>query len=1135
MQSIYKLIIFHPSARSLTGRLIKSEGEIPGGEKVAQDAELSMRLMKHQGPWRSEEPKPADALLVRLTQGADYQPLSEILKSNYQLNQPPYVKLKAALQNLEIRPPYHLNWQKFFLLVNEWQRLEGMRIEFARMHRFNEVFLDPIEELKASDDPEEFLIESKRNRLGEWELTFRDPKTGEQDAKTQFSQCFAWRPAKKQLVMYPFKEAFEDLMSAETANQLGLSRSDGNDGPKVILQTEELVQRVLDAEDRWGSELKKALRVSFSFEQKNLTSLSELSLDITQRSGERKLQFSVVIEGEKHPLELPSPFKGLIANGLAWFEGLDRKDVASKGANRTADMSLLRHSGFLVGYLAELLSYLIEEKTLDGQPLKNHKAYQAKLDRDLDDFLRTRMGQKSHAPMVSQKVKKFLSERVPEIIEANQFKSFMAVIESAEGEPRHILRVPQKLMLEMAFLELRSYLLRAPLKELEKTRSRWWEPLWSFQLEKDPNDKPVNPRWTAILTASLWDWVGELNDRGVEIRFNQQKLQTLGEGDIDAKLTLRSFSSADWFELKPDVFFNGRAIDLNQVSMVPGERIMEYQGQLYCFDRRTLPKLETLGSFWKKVLQAQEGRATRLEQNFYTAPKNMTLELLQLTRRGVKVEGDSDWEKTKAYFDQMGQHSHSIPEAVQEVLLPHQAQAFQWIRDLYFLKMGGLLADEMGLGKTLSSLCLLESLRIEGRLGRNMVVVPTSLMFNWKSEATRFVPDLPFYEFSKERGTWPEQGVMIVSYGLLSEHAEMLANHQWNVVIFDEAHFLKNIRTARSQAARKLPAQMRLSLTGTPIENNLEELFSVMDLILPGCLGAHRQFNQKITAFAEDLSSESYKTWIQSLRDLLEPVILRRTKKDTKLKLPEKREFLSPLDMDEDQKRIYKNMAIAMNDQVKSLIGTGLEEGKSVNASLSMLLSLLRLRQICTDPKLVDPSYRGIAPKFKALIDEVEFVCSNGDSSLVFVQFLHSMSRIVTELTQRKINCLTLSGSTSRKDREKILGEFQASEVPTVLVMTLKTGGVGLNLTKANHVFHFEPWWNPAAENQATDRVHRMGQNREVLVRRFIMKDTIEERMQSLKEFKTAQFASLFGGEDGGVDSFKSFKLDPQLFEQLLS
>ena len=1135
MQSVYQLVLFHPSARSLTGRLLKSEAEgLPLGS-LAQDVELSTRLMKYQGPWRSEDVKASEALLIRLTQGEGYIALSEVLKSNYQLNQPPFVHLREALGEVGLRPPFNMDWAKLFTLVGAWMRREGVRLKYARAHRFNEVFLNPIDSLVVQTQPGEFAIEADRSRSGDWQVGIRDTQALA-DQPSQFARYFVWRPGLQQIALYPFREAFEELLEAESphSSPFGGSPLGSVTGAKILLSTSELVERVLRAEEQAGREIQEALRLPFAREPKELNQISDLSLDVVQRSGERKLEFKILIEGISYAVDLPSPLSGLKGQGLAAFEGLDRTEIASKGANRSADMALLRHFGFTVNYLAELLSYLLFEEALDGQPLKKFSAFKSKLDRDLDDFLRTRMGQKSHAPVVSQKLRKYLSERLPEIFEQKLTKNFLVVIEE-KGEPKQILRVPQKVLLEMALLEMRSYLSRSPLKELEKTKSRWWEQLWSLGLEKEDDSKPLPVRWTPMLTAALWDWVGELNDRGVEIRFNQQKLLTLGEEDIDARLTLRSFSSADWFELKPDVFFNGRAIDLNQVSMVPGERIMEYQGQLYCFDRRTLPKLETLGSFWKKVLQAQEGRSTRLEQNFYTAPKNLTLELLQLTRRGVKVDGDAEWKKTKDYFDSIGNHQHELPDAVKGILLPHQTQAFQWLRDLYFLKMGGLLADEMGLGKTLSSLSLFESLRIEGRLGRNLVVVPTSLMFNWKSEAQRFVPELPLIDFHRDPAAWPEEGVMILSYGLLSEHAEVLSQLSWNILLFDEAHFLKNIRTARSQAARKLPAQMRLSLTGTPIENNLEELFSVMDLILPGCLGTHRQFNQKITAFAEDLSSESYKTWIQSLKHLLEPVILRRTKKDTKLKLPEKREFLSPLDMDSEQKRIYKNMAISMNDQVKSLIGTQIENGKAANASLSMLLSLLRLRQICTDPRLVDPTYKGLAPKFKALIDEIELVVSNGDSSLVFVQFLHSMDRIVAELTRKKIHCLTLSGSTSRKDRERILQQFQQSDLPTVLVMTLKTGGVGLNLTRANHVFHFEPWWNPAAENQATDRVHRMGQTQEVLVRRFIMKDTIEERMQSLKEFKTAQFASLFGTEDGGVDSFKSFKLDPQLFEQLLS
>ncbi len=418
----------------------------------------------------------------------------------------------------------------------------------------------------------------------------------------------------------------------------------------------------------------------------------------------------------------------------------------------------------------------------------------------------------------------------------------------------------------------------------------------------------------------------------------------------------------------------------------------------------------------------------------------------------------------------------------------------------------------MGLGKTIQTLAFFEILRVANPHGPILVVVPTSLMYNWQSEAEKFTPDLNLrlWKTSEKEDikTWiqdTQNHILVTTYTLMVEHCEFFENIGWELIVFDEAQNLKNLVAQRTTAARKLKARFKLCLTGTPFENNLIEYFSVLDLILPGCLGSLSHFRSLFDIEHPNMDE------LQYLRMQTKPLVLRRTKREVLFELPEKTEMVQKIPFSERQLQIYRDIASSHSRQVQEIV-TNQGESKS---QLQMLTALLRLRQVCSDPSAIPyVDFPEVPPKIELLLESVREHLESGESILVFTQFLTTLDRILKMLRAENIPCIELHGQVSQIKRREVLTQFNASKVPIVLVMTLKTGGVGLNLTKASVVYHLEPWWNPAVENQATDRVHRIGQTRDVSIYRFIMKDSLEEKIELLKVRKEAQFNRIFGVED---------------------
>ncbi|NDD92339.1 DEAD/DEAH box helicase, partial [bacterium] len=503
----------------------------------------------------------------------------------------------------------------------------------------------------------------------------------------------------------------------------------------------------------------------------------------------------------------------------------------------------------------------------------------------------------------------------------------------------------------------------------------------------------------------------------------------------------------------------------------------------------------------------------------------------------VRVKGGPIWDEIVKFYEGLNSERPplALPDGFKGDLKPYQHRGVQWIHDLYRLGLGGILADDMGLGKTVQTLVFLEMLRKASELGHSLIAVPTSLTYNWFSEARRFVPDLPVHIFqSREISKANEflethpQGVLISTYGLLAEHEAFFSNYRWTVHVYDEAQNLKTITAKRTTVSRKLPARFKLCLTGTPLENHMGEFYSLMDLVVPGALGVFDQFRK---TYMQSYSPDPER--VQYLKFKTRPLVLRRTKSAILKELPQKTESTVKIPFSDKQLAIYRDIALSWNSKVRKAIS---DDGES-KSQLIMLTALLRLRQVCSAPSAVpNVSYTETPPKLSLLTDNLKSIIETGESALVFTQFLGTFDLLTEELKKAGIPFFSLHGKVSRKDREIQLQKFQEFPKGSVMLMTLKTGGVGLNLTKASYVFHLEPWWNPAVENQATDRTHRIGQTKPVQVYRYIMSESVEEKIEILKGRKSSQFNALFSDVETSqeIGEGGSFSLSQKDFEYLL-
>ena len=421
------------------------------------------------------------------------------------------------------------------------------------------------------------------------------------------------------------------------------------------------------------------------------------------------------------------------------------------------------------------------------------------------------------------------------------------------------------------------------------------------------------------------------------------------------------------------------------------------------------------------------------------------------------------------------------------ILRNYQVTGLNYLLSLSEMNFGGILADEMGLGKTIQVIAFL----LYKKNNMSLIVTPTSLIYNWKEEFEKFAPTLKVGVIhgsksarNKILDNKEEYDILLTTYGTIKNDIEFYKNEIFDYCIIDEAQNIKNPKAQNTKIIKEINAKVKFALTGTPIENSLIELWSIFDFIMPGYLFDEKKFKKKFVNRSEKE--------IEELKSLIKPFILRRLKKDVITELPEKIEKKYYVPMTNEQKLAYKNYM----KEVKLKLKTG------ENDNITIFSYLTRLRQICQDPILVNKDYTGDSGKLNVALEIIEEVIEDNNKMLVFSQFTSVLKKIEDELNIRKIKNKYLDGSTSAKERIKLVSEFNESKEPEIFLISLKAGGTGLNLTSAKFVMHMDSWWNPAIEDQATDRAHRIGQKNIVEVIKLVAKDTIEEKIIQLQEDK---------------------------------
>ena len=479
-------------------------------------------------------------------------------------------------------------------------------------------------------------------------------------------------------------------------------------------------------------------------------------------------------------------------------------------------------------------------------------------------------------------------------------------------------------------------------------------------------------------------------------------------------------------------------------------------------------------------------------------------------QEGVEVSRDQRFRSMVRSFKTVSESDYQVPEGLRGVLRPYQKTGFRWLKTLESCGFGGILADEMGLGKTIQVIAFLSTVRREAVKKPSLIVCPASLILNWGDEFARFAPEVSVtlvLGTVKERKALLEQGlaesdVLVTSYDLLKRDVKQYQAQEFYCCVLDEGQFVKNQSTLASKAVKSIPCAQRFVLTGTPIENRLSELWNLYDFLMPGYLFTHNRFVEKLEkpiVKSEDREAR------EQLRRLVRPFLLRRLKADVLKELPPKVEHIRRVSMEDEERKTYAASVIAARE--------GLDAGGS---KLQILAALTRLRQICCDAGLCYENYSGGTSKLDACVELCVGMAENGHQILLFSQFTTMLERIRDRLEAAKLTCFTLQGSTPKEQRARLVRDFNAGKAQVFLI-SLKAGGTGLNLTAADVVIHYDPWWNLAAQNQATDRAHRIGQRESVQVYKLIVKDSIEERILDLQAKKAELMDAVADGSEEGI------------------
>ncbi len=600
------------------------------------------------------------------------------------------------------------------------------------------------------------------------------------------------------------------------------------------------------------------------------------------------------------------------------------------------------------------------------------------------------------------------------------------------------------------------------------------------------------------------DWLltqpGELAEQGFEI-YGEENLQKYRIRRAYPTVRIQVSSGIDWFDLNLIVDFEGILVSLATLR----KALRHNQRYIKLSDGSMVRLPEEFIRRFQYLLQVGEKKD---DQTLSVSKFHATLIDL-LSQEADQFQADPQYDEIMQKLRNFqGIKKVRPPRSLRGTLRNYQKAGLEWMLFLKEFGFGGCLADDMGLGKTIQALALLLH---EKRLKPppSLIVAPTSVVFNWEKEAAKFAPSLKILRHTgldRERSTaaFEQYDVVLTTYGILRRDISFLKDFSFHYVILDESQNIKNPQSQTAKAARLLKATHRLVLTGTPVENNTLELWSQMAFLNPGLLGSQKAF---ISLFANPIEKKGDRETAEFLHRLVYPFILRRTKEQVEKDLPPKTETVIYTTMEPEQEKLYNTWRDYYRAAILQHIDThGLNQSR-----MAILEGLMKLRQIACHPRLVEPNGNLSSGKYQALLEHLEEILAEGHKVLVFSQFVKMLKILREYLDEKKIEYEYLDGRT--RNREERVQNFQQNDRVRLFLISLRAGGTGLNLTAADYVIHYDPWWNPAVENQASDRTHRIGQDKHVFIYKFITRGTVEEKVLQLQEKKRRLVDTLITSE----------------------
>ena len=631
-------------------------------------------------------------------------------------------------------------------------------------------------------------------------------------------------------------------------------------------------------------------------------------------------------------------------------------------------------------------------------------------------------------------------------------------------------------------------------QEMEKQNLRLVQEFWDSEGYEEAEDCVYPPEFMLDLVQLIQEHPDTFYAEWPEGQAFRIKSLTKGASTWNGVLKQRG----QWFDIEGDV-------NIDEQTRMSISELLELVGKSKGkFVKIGEGEFLALSDKLRKQLKALDAIANRERGKIKISPFSAALMGYDLLNGELQLEMDTKLLDIRKKILDSSNYSPPVPKELNTTLRPYQKDGYLWIARLNRWGAGALLADDMGLGKTIQTIAFL---LLKKEDGPSLVVAPASVAPNWKMEMERFAPTLnvQILNFSTNRSKTIQEAkagdVIVTTYGILLSIQDILTKKHWNVACLDEAHIIKNRGAKTSDAAMKIQADNRVMLTGTPVQNHLGELWNLFQFVNPGLLGNYEHFSQKFIIPIEGFQDKEKQA---QLEHIVHPFMLRRTKNAVLKELPDKTEIYYPVELNRDELAIYESIRIKAERMLQ-------EGGLDIN--MHVLAEITRLRQAACSAQLIEPKWTGECSKITTLIELIQGVIEGGNRALVFSQFVSFFDIVRKELDKTGMKYFYIDGSVPLKQRTDMVEAFQKGENQLFLI-SLKAGGLGLNLTGANYVFHLDPWWNPAVEQQATDRAYRIGQNQAVTVYHLVSKNTIEEKIIRLHQTKRDLAENILAGTD---------------------